>query len=354
MKERVLIGMSGGIDSSVSAYLLKKSGYDVVGVTLKHLGDESENSDSKTCCSLDDIYDAKMACYHIGIPHYVVDVRSEFKEEVIDYFVKEYNRGNTPSPCIVCDEKIKIKKMIELADKMGAEYIATGHYCDVGSCKDFKENLLKNSSDVKKDQTYMLYRISSDVLKRMIFPLKDLKKDQVREIAKDAGIKTHAKKDSQGICFAPEGYEEYLKKVLGEKIKEGNFVDKEGVFIAKHKGYQLYTIGQRRGLGLNLGKPFFILDIVPVKNEIVLGEFAELLRRKVELKEYKFNVPIEKLFSLDLIARPRFSSRGNPGKLYSENEKLYFEYYEENAENARGQHLAVYCGEFLVGGGVIV
>lgn len=354
MEKRVLIGMSGGIDSSVAAYLLKKNGYDVIGVTLKHLGDKAGSGDTKTCCSLDDIYDAKMACYQIGIPHYVMDVQQEFEKEVINYFVCEYNKGNTPSPCIVCDEKIKVKKMLELADRMDAAYIATGHYCDLGFFGEMDGYFLKNSKDEKKDQTYMLYRVGGDSLKRMIFPLNDMEKSQVRELAKKVGLKIHSKKDSQGICFAPEGYEEYLKRRLGEKIKPGHFLDKNGLFIGNHKGYQLYTIGQRRGLGLNVGRPFFVVDILPEKNVVVLGEFSDLFKRKVELKEYKFNIPLEKLLGMDLIARPRFSSRGNAGKLKIENEKLYFEYSEANAENSRGQHVAVYHKEFLMGGGVIV
>ena len=227
--EKVIVGMSGGIDSSVAALLLKNKGYEVIGITLKHLGeDDSENSNSKTCCSLDDIYDAKRACQKIGIMHYVMDAQEEFKKEVIDYFVESYNKGVTPSPCVICDEKIKIKKLIEIADKLGAKYIATGHYSKVAFCEEFGKNLLSNSYDVKKDQTYMLYRLDESILERMLFPLADLTKDKVREMAKEFGLETYDKKDSQGICFAPEGYIEYLQKALGDKIREGNIVDREG------------------------------------------------------------------------------------------------------------------------------
>lgn len=352
--EKVIVGMSGGIDSSVAALLLKNKGYEVIGITLKHLGeDDSENSNSKTCCSLDDIYDAKRACQKIGIMHYVMDAQEEFKKEVIDYFVESYNKGVTPSPCVICDEKIKIKKLIEIADKLGAKYIATGHYSKVAFCEEFGKNLLSNSYDVKKDQTYMLYRLDENTIKRMLFPLADLTKDKVREIAKEFGIETYDKKDSQGICFAPEGYIEYLQKALASKIQEGNFVDKDGEILGKHKGYQLYTIGQRRGLNLKLPRAYFIVDIVPQKNEIVLGEFEELKQERVELINCKFIPNIVDLAGKELYAKARFSSSGLAGKIELEKGRIYFEYGEKNAESARGQHMVIYYRGQVVGGGEI-
>lgn len=353
-KKRVVVGMSGGVDSSVAALLLKEQGYEVIGVTLKHLGDEtSENPNVKTCCSLDDIYDARMACSKLDIPHYVMNAVEEFDREVVDYFVSEYAKGMTPSPCIVCDEKIKIKKLIEAANRMGAYYISTGHYCDVEYSEELSAHLLKLAEDTRKDQTYMLYRLGENVVKRMLFPLSGHKKPEVRELAKNAGIAIHDKKDSQGICFAPEGYKEYLKGKLGGGIRPGNFIDKDGNIFGQHEGYQLYTIGQRRGLGIVLPRAYFITEIRPLTNEVVLGDFDELMQRRVELVDTVFLVDPEKLEGRGLIARPRFSSQGLPGRVVSEDGRIFFEYLEENAQNAPGQHMVIYYKGLVVGGGKI-
>ena len=352
--DKVIVGMSGGIDSSVAALLLKKQGYEVIGVTLKHLGDdESEDSNTKTCCSLDDIYDAKRACQKIGINHYVIDAIDEFKEAVIDYFVASYNKGITPSPCVICDEKIKIKKLVEFADRVGAEFIATGHYSKVEFCQKFGKQLLANCEDSRKDQTYMLYRLPENTLKRMLFPLENLRKTDVREIAKESGIETFDKKDSQGICFAPEGYIDFLKRVLGDEVKEGNFISRDHEILGKHKGYQLYTIGQRRGLELKLPRAYFVIDINPETNEVILGDFENLLIDRVELINYKFIPRIEELVDKTLIAKARFSSSGLEGKLEEIEGKLYFVYKDRNSENSPGQHMVIYFEGKVVGGGEI-
>ena len=355
MKKKVVVGMSGGVDSSVAAYLLKEEGYEVIGVTLKHLSDEdSENTNTKTCCSLDDIYDAKMACFKLGIPHYVVDAVEPFKKDVIDYFIGEYSKGITPSPCVVCDEKIKIKKLAETADKLGADYISTGHYCDVSYSQELGSHLLKLSKNSAKDQTYMLYRIGENILKRILFPLKNFEKKKVRGIAKEAGISVHDKKDSQGICFAPEGYKELLKRILGEKIKPGNFITRDGHILGQHEGYQLYTIGQRRGLGINLSKVYFITGIDSDKNEIILGDFEELMKKELELTDTVFLADIEKLEKIKLFGRPRFSSIGLPGRLKKIDNRIFFIYDEENAKNSPGQHMVIYYKDLVVGGGKII
>ncbi|MDO5089268.1 MAG: tRNA 2-thiouridine(34) synthase MnmA, partial [Leptotrichiaceae bacterium] len=348
--KRVAVGMSGGIDSSVAALLLKKQGYDVIGVTLKHLPDELSENHGKTCCSLDDISDAKMTCYTLGIPHYTINVVEEFQKKVMDYFVNMYHSGKTPSPCVICDEKVKISKIVEFADKMGIKYIATGHYS-----KKSLNGLLLWSENNPKDQSYMLYRLDKSVVERFLFPLSGYEKSEVRRIAKENGIHTHAKPDSQGICFAPDGYIPFLKNVLGDSVKKGNFINRKGEIIGRHNGYQLYTVGQRRGLGLNLGRPFFVLEIRPDTNEIVIGDFDELLTDRIEIINYKFHYKIEELLNKVLIARPRFSSKGLKGKLISEtengNERLYFRFEKKNAENYEGQHIVFYLESELIGGG---
>jgi tRNA-specific 2-thiouridylase len=344
--KKVVVGLSGGVDSSVTTYLLKKKGYKVVGVTLKV--DKNSNGE---------IEDAKKMAEKLEVPHVVLDVSEEFENIVIKNFLEGYSHGTTPSPCVVCDERIKIKSLVNYADEIGAEYIATGHYCNLEYSPTLDKYLLKNAEDIRKDQTYMLYRLDEETLKRMKFPLYKYSKVEVRKIAEEIGMEIHNKKDSQGICFAPEGYKKYLQKKLSKEIEKGKFIDEEGKLMGTHDGYQLYTIGQRRGLNLKKPRPYFVLDIKPETNEIVLGDYEKLYMTRVELIDYKFIVEIEKLVEVELIARPRFSSHGFLGKLKKVDidgkEKIYFDYNEKNPQNAKGQHMVLYFGKYLVGGGVI-
>jgi len=345
--EKVIVGLSGGVDSSVTSYILKEKGYEVIAVTLQ--------VDKK---SKGEIEEAKEVADILGIKHVVLDVAEDFEKIVIKDFLDGYSNGITPSPCVVCDERIKIKSLVDYADLVGAKYIATGHYCNLEYSSKMDRYLLKNAADIRKDQTYMLYRLDEDTLKRMKFPLYDFTKLEVREMAKEIGLIIHNKKDSQGICFAPEGYKEYLQKKLKDKIKKGNFVDEDGNIMGTHDGYQLYTVGQRRGLNLKKPRPYFVLDIIPSKNEIILGDYDKLFIKEVELLDYKFIVDIDKLLELELMARPRFSSHGSMGRLKKVSDKdqkprIYFEYEEKNPQNAKGQHMVLYYGEYLIGGGVI-
>lgn len=346
--KKVVVGMSGGIDSSVAAFMLQREGYEVIGVTLKHLPDELSELPGKTCCSLDDINDARYTCYKLGIPHYVLNVTEEFKKEVIDYFIQMYSEGKTPSPCVICDEKVKIKKIVDFANKMGIKYIATGHYSSIS-----KNNLLMWESDNRKDQSYMLYRLDKEIMNRFLFPLSGYKKEEIRKIAKENGIHTHSKPDSQGICFAPKGYIDFLEKVLNEKVIEGNFVDINGNVLGKHRGYQFYTVGQRRGLGLNLGKPYFILKIIPEKNEIVVGDFELLKLKTIEVKYPKLHYDLNYFLGKKIIARPRFSSKGLNGELKKVDGKLLFVFDEPTHENSEGQHIVFYFENEVIGGGEI-
>lgn len=342
MKEKVILGMSGGVDSSTAAYLLKEKGYEIIGISLNQLNDLNQDLD-----------EAKEIANKLGIQHFVINIREEFENKVISYFIDSYNRGETPSPCIICDDEIKFKILFELAEKYEAKYVATGHYTSVAYCQKFSKYLLKAVHSIIKDQSYMLYRLDSDKIERLIFPLEGYSKREIREIAKKNELKIHNKKDSQGICFAKEGYKKFLAERLKDKIKIGNYVDKFGNILGKHKGYQFYTVGQRRGLEINLSKPIFITEIRPQVNEIVLGEFSELFTDIVELVNYKFSVDITSIINIVLFARPRFSSTGFFGKLYLENKRLYFKYDKANAHNADGQHLVIFYENFVLGGGII-
>ncbi|BDU50099.1 tRNA 2-thiouridine(34) synthase MnmA [Haliovirga abyssi] len=352
--EKIVIGMSGGVDSSVAAFLLKEQGYEVIGVTIKLWENSGLESKEKVCCSLEDVYDAKRICDKLDIPHYTVNFKNDFQKEVIDYFITEYRLGNTPSPCIMCNEKIKFGKLLEFAKSIGADYIASGHYSKVKYLEKQNKYVLEKGVDEKKDQTYMLYRLSSEQLKYCKFPLENYKKDEIREIAKNNNLITYNKKDSQGICFAPEGYYKFLENNLKNEISKGNIKDENGEILGEHNGYQLYTIGQRRNLGLNLGKPYFIIDILPDKNEIIVGKFEKLFKKEVEVINYKFIYLSEnEIDGKAVIARPRFSSKGHIAKLKKEGGRLFLIYESENAENSRGQHIVFYDKNLVIGGGII-
>ena len=253
-KKKVILGLSGGVDSSTSAHILKNDGFEVIGVTLVVSEEQKKSQDLK---------DARLLAKKLGIEHIVLDIVDEFNEKIVKYFIDEYSKGMTPSPCVVCDEIIKVKKLIEIADSKDAYYIATGHYCEVSKDNIYQKYLFKKPKDLKKDQGYMLYRIDSQIIERMMFPLANYEKITVREKAKQYGLNVFDKKDSQGICFAKEGYLEFLKKNLKDKIEAGNYVDKNGNILGQHQGYQLYTIGQRRGVGVLFSKLYFIIDIIP-------------------------------------------------------------------------------------------
>ena len=344
-KKRVVLGLSGGVDSSTSAYMLQEDGFEVIGVTLVVSDEQRESKDLK---------DAIALAKELKIEHIVLDIVEEFKEKIVKYFIDEYSMGMTPSPCVICDEIIKVKKLIEIADEKKAYYIATGHYCEISKENRFKKYLFKKPKDLKKDQGYMLYRIEPEIIERMIFPLARYEKTIVREKAKNYGVKVFDKKDSQGICFAKEGYLEFLRKNLKDKIVPGNYVDKDGKILGQHQGYQLYTIGQRRGLGVLFSKIYFIIDIIPEKNEIILGDYIELYREKIELENFKTHISFELLVQMRILAKPRFSSVGFYGKVVKEEEKIYFQYEEKNPQNARGQHLVLYSDGLVIGGGKII
>ncbi len=344
-RKKVVLGLSGGVDSSTSAYMLQNDGYEVIGVTLIC---SEEQIGSK------DLEDAKKLAKKLNIKHRILNVIDEFNKTIVKYFVDEYSEGRTPSPCVVCDEIIKMKKLIEIADEEDAFYIATGHYCEKEFNKELGVTLLKKPKDSRKDQGYMLYRVSSEVLERMIFPLAKYEKTIVREKAKEFNIEVYNKKDSQGICFAKEGYIEFLEKKLKGKIKPGNYVDKEGNILGEHRGYQLYTIGQRRGLGVLFSKVYFIIDIIPEKNEIILGDYEDLDRDIVKLESFTSQIAIEKILELELLAKPRFSSNGFLGKVIFDNGEFYFKFHEKNPQNAKGQHLVLYYKDFVIGGGKII
>lgn len=344
-RKKVVLGISGGVDSSTSAYMLQQEGYEVIGVTLICSEEQKKSQD---------LIDARNLTKKLKIRHFELDIIDEFREKIIKYFIDEYSKGLTPSPCVVCDEIIKMKKLIDIANENNAYYIATGHYCKISKENIFNKTLLMKPKDEKKDQGYMLYRVKSEILSRLIFPLAKYEKVLVREKAKEYNIEIHDKKDSQGICFAKEGYIDFLKKHLKDKVKKGYYKDEQGNILGEHQGYQLYTIGQRRGLGVLFSKIYFIIDIIPESNEIILGDYDKLNKKRIELNDFVLHVDFNDVENLILIGKPRFSSLGLEGKLIKENNKIYFEYEKENPQNSRGQHLVIYYKDLVIGGGKII
>ena len=272
MKKKVVVGLSGGVDSSVAAWLLKEQGYDVIGVTMQIWQDEPEliQEENGGCCGLSAVDDARRVAQILDIPYYVMNFKKEFKANVMDYFVDEYLHGRTPNPCIACNRYVKWESLLQRSLAIGADYIATGHYARIEQLPNGRY-AIRNSVTAAKDQTYALYNLTQEQLKRTLMPVGDYSKDQIRAMAEKIGLPTAHKKDSQEICFVDDNdYAGFIDEYGQGKVPEGNFVDKDGKVLGRHKGITRYTIGQRKGLNIALGKPVFVQKICPETNEVVL------------------------------------------------------------------------------------
>lgn len=355
MKKKVVIGMSGGVDSSVAAYLLKEQGYEVIGIMMKLSPDDPDYVENEGgCCSLSAANDARRVADVINIPFYVMNFKKSFKENVIDNFISEYLGGKTPNPCVVCNKTIKFNEFLRKAQALGADYIATGHYAEV-----IEKNgryLLKRSEDERKDQTYMLYNLTQDQLAHILMPCGKYEKTEIRSIAEKIGLDVFRKKDSQEICFIPDNnHGEFIKKsVEKNKVKPGNFVDKNGEILGKHKGIVYYTIGQRKGLGLALGKPVFVTDIIPKKNQVVIGDEEEIFKTELIAKDVNLIYMDELKEPMEVLGKVRYSAKLSPATIYPlENGKLKAVFREKQRAITKGQSVVFYKDNFVVGGGII-
>lgn len=348
-KEKIVIGMSGGVDSSAAAYLLKEEGYDVTGVTMITC-DEVQ-------CGQDPSKDAKKVADEIGIPHYTVDFRNQFKSNVMDYFCREYLEGRTPNPCVVCNRFVKWEALLGWAKEIGADLIATGHYANIVKLPNGRY-AVANADVSRKDQTYALYNLTQEQLAHTRMPVGRYEKDTIREIAAKAGISVAQKADSQDICFIPDGdYASFIKSHTGQEPKEGNFVDVNGNILGKHKGIIHYTVGQRKGLGVALGYPVFVLAIRPETNEVVLGNDEESLKREVKarLLNPMGAADFKELEGKRIFAKIRYNHRGGWCTLQKTgDDEITCTFEEPQRAVTPGQALVLYSDGYILGGGRII
>lgn len=357
---RILVAMSGGIDSSLAAVMLHEEGYEVIGMTMKTWDYASSGGTKKEtgCCSLDSINDARNVAVELGFPHYILDIRNEFGDYVIDHFTSEYLAGRTPNPCVLCNTHIKWDALLRRADRLECQYIATGHYANLR--EENGRHVVSKGVDVLKDQSYVLWGVSQESLSRTKLPLGHLRKSEIRDMARERGfIDLVNKSESYEICFVPDNdYRGFLRRRvpgLEEQVAGGNFVLEDGTVVGKHEGYPFYTVGQRKGLGIALGRPIFVTEIRKETNEVVLGDMPSLYRdgmyvSKLNLQKYaSIDQPLE------TVTKVRYKHEGTPATVIQEEpDKLKVLFHDGVNGIAPGQAAVFYEGDDVVGGGWIM
>ena len=349
--KKVLLGMSGGVDSSVAAILLKNAGYEVIGVTM-HLYEGG-------CCNLSSTLDAKIVCKNIGIEHVILDYKQEFKDIVIDDFIDEYGHARTPNPCIRCNKYLKFGLMYEKAKELGIDYVATGHYARCEFDEKYNQDVLKKAVNIAKDQSYVLYNIKRDMLDKVLFPLGNFKsKDEVRQIAKENNLRVFSKPDSEDICFIPDGnYKKFLEENSNLKPREGNIINNKGEILGKHKGLYNYTVGQRKGLGISYSEPLFVLGFNTTKNELIVGTQNELYKDEILVEDYNLMLMDDLRERIDVNVKTRYSSNeaeAEISKIMIDN-KTYIrvKFKEPQMRITPGQSAVFYIDDTVLGGGII-
>ena len=352
MGDRVIVAMSGGVDSSVAALLLQQQGYDVLGVTMKLYSLDAAELPAyyRGCCTVDDVEDARMVCHRLGIPHYVFNVQREFQDFVIDYFCSEYQKGRTPHPCIACNDKIKFNFLVNRAQVMQADYVATGHYARIEEGPDGL--LLKKGVDANKDQSYVLFGMGQKELAHSLMPVGAYSKERIRELALEANFPNAAKPDSQDICFIPFGdYKAFLRDRI--ETAPGQIVDRSGVVLGEHNGIEFFTVGQRRGLGLTSAEPLYVLGVDAQANQVVVGPEAQLYRDSLYLSRvnYVSGEPPRDCATVGVKIRYKFEEAA--ATLHPQGEGAIVQFDKPQRAITPGQAAVLYQGDTVLGGGFI-
>jgi len=358
MNKKALIAMSGGVDSSVAAYLLKQQGFDCTGITMKLFTNEDIGADrAQKCCSLEDAADARNVAYAMGMPFFVYNFTQDFKKQVISRFIESYQKGATPNPCIDCNRYIKFEKLLERARQLGMDCIATGHYARVEYDAESGRYLLKKAADEMKDQSYVLYAMTQEQLSYTLFPLGALNKSEVRGIAKKQGFVNADKHDSQDICFVRDGgdYAGFIEQYTGKKYEDGDFVDIQGNILGRHKGLIRYTIGQRKGLGLSLKRPLYVHSKNIENNTVTLCEDDGLFAKSLDAADFNW-IACEKINSpIHVKTKIRYNQKEQWAMVtQTSDDTVHIEFDEPQRAIARGQAVVLYDGDVVVGGGTIL
>ena len=353
-RKRVLLGMSGGVDSSVAGYLLREQSYDVIGVTMKVWPQDCISRAEDKCCGPQAVADARAVAYSLGIPHYVVDEADQFERTVIDYFTSEYQAGRTPNPCVMCNEKLKFGNLWGKAEALGCDYIATGHYAIIEHHRD--RALLRKGIDPRKDQSYFLFSLRQPQLRRALTPLGTMRKPEIRKIARSLGLKVADKIDSQEICFVPgNDYKAFLRSHLGEnEFHRGEIYDVAGNFVGEHDGIELFTIGQRKGLPGGSAKPRYVVDLDAQTNRVIVGDVEDLVCDEFEIDRTNWIARELSDEDVDATVKIRYSHPGTPATVTSlENHRARIRLHEPQRAITPGQAAVIYDGDVVIGGGWI-